>query len=343
MLKSGQVYVTCAPKHLVNVFTPTGELLYTVGRALKSGETPEAFINSSNFVEGKNMGGFLHPFRLSGQPNGVQMTILDSNCFVQMYMEPLDNPQDPPGERMQYRFDAGNLLHAGPIFSENAAGANAIYNMDWGTWLLKEAEGMLKAATVVDLKTVQMGTPLPEGLPGMSTFMPTDMCRNNEYALVADAGNHRILSFKAGSGQDIGVFGNEGEGAEQFQHPAFVRSYGQTVVVADDETCTLHVYDRTTIPISVSCVEPYHITSTSADPYLMFDEKNAKAQEKGIVYAMHEYPTREDVFVPTDSGFTEGRVVIDNLHPGSRYYARAYALVDGIAVYSYQAGFTTLP
>jgi len=343
VLLSGQVYVTCAPKHNIGVFTPEGKLLYTIGRALKGNETPEAFINASNFTEGRNMGGFIKPFRLSGNPEGVQMTVLDHNCFVQMYMEPLDNPSTDPGDRMQYNFDAGNLMEAGPLLGEDAAGANAVFAMEQGTWLLKESSGLLKTISVVDLKTTQQGSPLPEGLPGMASFQPTDICRNGEYAAVADAGNHRILSFKAGSGQDLAIFGNEGSGAEQFQHPAFVRSFGNTVVVADDDALTLHVFERTPVSLSMSCVEPYHLTSTAADPYLMFDEKNAKAEEKGVVYAEHEYPTLSDSTIQADAAFKEGRIVIEDLKPGTRYYARAYARVDGKAVYSYQAGFTTAP
>ena len=343
VLQSGQLYVTCGPQNRIDVLTPEGTRLYSVGRALKGNETPEAFINSSNFTEGRNMGGFRYPFRLSGSPDAVQMAVLDRNCFVQMYMEPIDNPAEAPGDRMTYRFDAGNLVQAGPTLGEDAAGANVAFGGEHGIWLMKEAAGLLKTVAVVELKTVQGGSPVPAGLPSMEAFQPTDMCRDGEYAMITDAGNHRVLSFKAASGQDAAVFGNEGTGAEQFLHPAFIRSFGGTTVVADDRALMLHVYARAPSALSMSCVEPYHIGAMAADPYLMFDEKNAKAQEKGVVYATHEYPTLSDTAVAVDAAFTEGRVAIRNLEPGTRYYARAYALVEGDAVYSYQAGFTTKP
>jgi len=50
VLLSGQVYVTCAPKHNIVVFIPEVSLLYTIGRALKGKETPEEFINAFNFT-----------------------------------------------------------------------------------------------------------------------------------------------------------------------------------------------------------------------------------------------------------------------------------------------------
>jgi hypothetical protein len=48
-----------------------------------------------------------------------------------------------------------------------------------------------------------------------------------------------------------------------------------------------------------------------------------------------------DHSVKLDAGFTEDRVTLETLNPGTHYWVRAYAVVDGLVTYSYEAGFTT--
>jgi hypothetical protein len=45
--------------------------------------------------------------------------------------------------------------------------------------------------------------------------------------------------------------------------------------------------------------------------------------------------------VKLDNSFSDDRVTLENLTPGTRYWIRAYAVVDGLVTYSYEAGFTT--
>jgi hypothetical protein len=340
VLKSGDVYVADKSNSRIMLFDKDGNYRWGLGYAAPDGEMPEEFINSTGYPEGRNMGGLKAPFRLTGAPDGILLGVLDMRGVVQVYGEPLNGNTAAPANKAAQQF--GELLLAKDALGEPLNDANISDGGMAGMWLMNESAPMLLAAESDLGKIVEQTSPLPDALPAANLIAVTDIARGNQYAGILDAGNHRVIVVDINMHTLYSIFGNEGPGAEQFEHPAFIRMFNNTAAIADDELLSIRLYRMDAPHIAITATAPYKVTSTTADPRISFSSENiAVMTEKGYVWADHEYPTLFDHSVKLDAGFTEDRVTLDNLNPGTRYWVRAYAVVDGLVTYSYEAGFTT--
>jgi hypothetical protein len=340
VLSSGDVYVADKGNSRIMLFDKDGHYKWDIGYAAPDGEMPEEFLNSTGFTEGKNMGGLKAPFRLTGAPDGILLGVLDMRGVVQVYGESLEGNDTMPANHGVKQFS--ELLLAKDALGEPLESASISLGGMEGMWLMNETVPMLMAA-VSDLgKITEQTLPLPAELLTGEPIPVTDIARGNQYAGILDAGNHRVIVVDVNMHTLYSIFGNEGPGAEQFMHPAFIRMWGNTAVIVDDELLQIRLYRMDAPHIAITATAPYKVTSTSADPRVSFNSENiAVMTEKGYVWADHEYPTLFDQSAKLDNSFSDDRVTLENLKPGTRYWVRAYAIVDGIVTYSYEAGFTT--
>lgn len=340
VLRSGDVYVADKSNSRIMLFDKDGNYGWDIGYAAPDGEMPEEFLNATGFTEGKNMGGLKAPFRLTGAPDGILLGVLDMRGVVQVYTEPLNGNTTEPASQGTPQF--GELLLAKDALGEPLNFANISDGGMDGMWLMNESVPMLIAAGSDLGEITAQILPLPAELLGGEPIPITDIARGNQYAGILDSGNHRVIVVDISAHTLFSIFGNEGPGAEQFEHPAFIRMFNNTVAIADDELLQIRLYRTDAPPIALTASAPYKVTSTTADPRFSFNSENtAVMTEKGYVYADHEYPTLYDMSVKLDNSFTDDRVELKDLNPGTHYWVRAYAVVDGLVTYSYEAGFTT--